>query len=291
MPDPTPPHDPSASCPTKEQPERTLNVADGAQTYTQTKKGNYNTLLSLAQTYVIGTTSITIGSGQTALVLPLTSWNLTRLNAGLGLLRETYGKEETNDSTGEATVLSTKWSMKHTQRLVSLMVVTGASASMPKCGNLLAWRREPDPVLYDAFQYHNQAGAVLTLSSSGSPSEQAVAAKVQKGVDSAMRFYPTVQRIRLYTRGKLSRTTGTGEQAVTTEQVGAKLAHIDTPGSPWDNDVTFGNPPTPAVWLKIGDDVAVNDDGTQTRTESWIGAKSWDADLYGPDGTRWENLD
>jgi hypothetical protein len=77
-----------------------------------------------------------------------------------------------------------------------------------------------------------------------------------------MRFYPTVQKVSVYTKGTIS-------------GVGIGLARISTPGSPWDS--------VAQSWLKVGDDVTVDGKtGTQTRTESWIGAKSWDADLYGP---------
>ncbi len=86
-----------------------------------------------------------------------------------------------------------------------------------------------------------------------------------------MRFYPTVQKVSTYTSGTI---TG----------VGAGLAHISTPGSPWDT--------VAASWLKVGDDVTVDGKtGTQTRTESWIGAASWDANLYGEAPNRWTELD
>jgi hypothetical protein len=141
---------------------------------------------------------------------------------------------------------------------------------MPHRGNLEAWRKEPDPALYDAYQYRNQVGSVLTLSLP----EQAVAAKLKAGTEGAMRFYPTIQKVTVYSNGKIS-------------NVGQGLATIDTPGSPWDS-ITIGG--ASAVWLKVGDDVTKNKDG-QTRTESWMGAKSWDVNLYGTGADRWTELD
>lgn len=260
MPDPPPPT-------YWEQPERVEIATDGSKSITKSYKGDYADLVTFASGLTIGTTT---ESG-----LPLRSVNITRTVASLATLRLEFGEEEDNSS-GTASVISTSWSMKHTQRIVSLMRRTGDSASMPHRGNLEAWRREPDPELYDAFQYHNQTGSVLTLSAA----EQAVAAKLKAGVDGAMRFYPTVQKVTVYGNGKIS-------------GVGANLATIDTPGSPWDSDIKFGpsGDQTNAVWLKVGDDVVKNKDG-QTRTESWMGAKSWDLNLYGtPAQGRWLELD
>lgn len=272
MPDPEPPTPPEW-----EQPERVVVKTDGSESVTKTYKGLFSALKTYADALVFGNTSYDTSG------LPLRSINLTRTvgkvnTAGsgqtpsytqLGTLRLEFGEDEDNSS-GEASVVSTVWSMKHTQRIVSLMRRTGDSASMPHRGNLEAWRKEPDPALYDAYQYRNQVGSVLTLSLP----EQAVAAKLKAGTEGAMRFYPTIQKVTVYSNGKIS-------------NVGQGLATIDTPGSPWDS-ITIGG--ASAVWLKVGDDVTKNKDG-QTRTESWMGAKSWDVNLYGTGSDRWTELD
>jgi hypothetical protein len=86
-----------------------------------------------------------------------------------------------------------------------------------------------------------------------------------------MRFYPTLQKVTVYTGGSIS-------------GVGSGLAHISTPGSPWDS--------VAASWLKVGDDISLDAKaGIQTRTESWIGAAQWDANLYGDAPARWTELD
>ena len=243
---------------TQVQPEGTRSASDGSKSETIVRKGDKATLLTEIAALVIGTTV----SPNTS--LPLQSWTLRDTVAGLATLTLTYGEDENNDGAGNASVLSESWSMKHTQRIVSLMRRTGASASMPNRGNLEAWSKEPDPELYDAFQYRTACGSVMTLSAA----EQAVAAKLARGITGAMRFYPTVQHVRQYTKGKIA-------------GVGTGLARISTPGSPWDTAA--------ASWLKVGDDVTYDVvKGVQTRTESWMGAASWDADLYGPNA--W-NLD
>lgn len=249
MPDPAPTY--------WEQPELNQTATEGANTATRNFKGNFDDLLTFANGLTIG--------GSPYGGLPLRAVNITRTVASLATLRLEYGKETSYDSQKTATETSVNWSVRHTQRIVSLMRRTGDSASMPHRGNLEAWRKEPDPALYDAFQYRNQVGSVLTLSNA----EIAVARKLAAGVEGAMRFYPTVQKVTVYTGGKIA-------------GVGAGLARISAPGSPWDS--------VAQSWLKVGDDVTVDGKtGTQTRTESWIGAKSWDADLYGANA--WPELD
>ena len=246
-----------------EQPERVEIATDGSKSITKSYTGDYADLVTFASGLTIGTT--------TESSLPLRSINLTRTVADLATLRLEFGEDVSSETATAATSTSVVWQMKHTQRIVSLMRRTGDSASMPHRGNLEAWRKEPDPALYDAFQYRAIGGGVLTLSLT----EQAVAEKLKAGVDGAMRFYPTVQKVTTYTNGKIS-------------DVGQGLAYIDTPGSPWDS-ITIGG--ATAVWLKVGDDVTKNADG-QTRTESWMGAKSWDLNLYGTAAQgRWTELD
>ena len=243
MPDPPPPT-------YWEQPELNQTATEGANTATRNFKGSYADLLAFANGLTIG--------GSPYGGLPLRAVNITRTVASLATLRLEYGKETSYDSTKTATETSFNWSMKHTQRIVSLMRKTGGSASMPARGTLEAWKREPDPDLYNNFQYRNQVGSVMTLGQDA----YLIAQKMIRGIEGAMRFYPTVQRVATYTKGTIA-------------GVGTGLARISTPSSPWDS--------VAQSWLKVGDDVTVDGKtGTQTRTESWIGAKSWDADLYGP---------
>jgi hypothetical protein len=249
--------------PNYEQPELVEFASDGSKRITRTFKGDRSELLTFAN-------GLTIGASPYG-GLPLQTVTLTRTVASLATLRLEYGLEESSDTANAASVKSTVWQMKHTQRIVSLMRRTGQSASMPSRGCLEAWRREPDPALYDAYQYRNQVGSVMTLSAA----EQLVAKKLEKGTEGAMRFYPTIQKTTTYSKGKIA-------------DVGQGLAYISTPGSPWDS-ITIGG--ATAVWLKVGDDITRNADGSQTRTESWMGAKEWDVNLYGSGADRWTELD
>lgn len=244
-----------------EQPERVEVKSDGSGSITKTYKGDYAGLKTYADSLSFKTTK---EAG-----LPLRNINLTRTvgSPNLAVLRLEFGEDASFSSEVTATEKSVNWSMKHTQRIVPLMRRTGQSAAMPHRGNLEAWSKEPDPALYDSWQYRNQAGAVMTLS----PAEIEVARKLAAGVDGAMRFYPTVQKVTVYTGGSIS-------------GVGSGLAHVSTPGSPWDS--------VAASWLKVGDDIVRDAKaGTQTRTESWIGAAQWDPNLYGDAPARWTELD
>jgi len=249
MPDPAPTY--------WEQPERVEVNTDGSKSITKSFKGDYAALVSYAGSLTIGTTAESD--------LPLRSVNITRSvgnrtqQTHLATLRLEFGADDSYDETKNAVVKSTNWSMKHTQRVVSLMRKTGGSASMPARGTLEAWKREPDPDLYNNFQYRNQVGSVMTLDQDA----YLIAQKMIKGIEGAMRFYPTIQRVRVYTTGKIA---GVGEGL-------AKIATMPQ-DCPWTNAAKS--------WLKVGDDIVLDSKaGTQTRTESWIGAKSWDADLYG----------
>lgn len=250
--------------PDYEQPELVQYAADGSKRITRTFKGDSAALLSFAN-------GLTIGASPYGGV-PLRSVTHTRTVAGLAVLKLEYGEEDPgSDTATTATTKSVVWTLKHTQRIVSLMRRTGQSASMPSRGCLEAWRKEPDPALYDAYQYRNQVGSVMTLSAA----EQLVAKKLEKGIEGAMRFYPTVQKVTTYGKGKIA-------------NAGQGLATVGTPGSPWDA-ITIGG--ATASWLKVGDDITRNADGSQTRTESWMGAKEWDANLYGSGADRWTELD
>ena len=144
MPDPAPTY--------WEQPELNQTATEGANTATRNFKGSYADPLTFANGLTIG--------GSPYGGLPLRAVNITRTVASLATLRLEYGKETSYDAQKTATETSVNWSMKHTQRIVSLMRRTGDSASMPHRGNLEAWRKEPDPALYDAFQYRGIGGGI-----------------------------------------------------------------------------------------------------------------------------------
>lgn len=248
-----------------EQPELVQSASNGSKRITRTFKGDSADLLTFANGLTIG------GSPYGGVPLQTVTHTRTVGSPNLAVLRLEYGEEQSSDTANAATARAVVWQMKHTQRIVSLMRRTGQSASMPSRGCLEAWRKETDPALYDAYQYRNQVGSVMTLSAA----EQLVAKKLEKGIEGAMRFYPTVQKTTTYGKGKIA-------------DVGQGLAYISTPGSPWDS-ITIGG--ATAVWLKVGDDVTRNADGTQTRVESWMGAKEWDVNLYGSGSDRWTELD
>lgn len=89
-----------------------------------------------------------------------------------------------------------------------------------------------------------------------------VAKKEWAGIESVLKFYPQATRTSIYS----SKQTFSSRADA--------LNHIDsTP------DAVFGD--FSVEWLKTGFDWTQNQDGTWTLTETWIGAPSWDKDLYG----------
>ena len=99
-----------------------------------------------------------------------------------------------------------------------------------------------------------------------------------------MRFYPLITRKRTYSR----------EPPAVLEN----LSKIDTPPVPattgWNGTTRVPTGLSTIVgqyeWLKCQDDADENDDGSWTRTEAWMGAKSWDEDLYGKNpGDPWND--
>lgn len=259
MPTPTPPA-PMHAVTTQTQPEGEYNATQGEESITVVRKGLYDSLKTEADALTIGT------STESATGLHLSAINLSRTVGALGILRLTYSDTESSEQQTDAEAISVTWQMKHAQKLVPIWRYCGPSAQNANRARISAWMREPDADLYGAYRYRTKNGTVVELVAQ----DQLLAAKIRAGIEQVMRFYPTVQKTTHYTKGKI---TG----------VGIGLAYIDTPGSPWDDASPGGSD----MWLKVGDDVTRNADGSQQRVETWIGEENFDANLYG-DLQRWE---
>lgn len=178
----------------------------------------------------------------------------------------TYREDVGRDASGQAAVSSDRvsWTLTTSQITYPIEKYCGPSQGMSaQAWQLRGWRNEPDINLYNNFRFRDPTGAVITLTDP----TQKIASKIMSGVETVMRFYPTLRKTTIY---------GSGDIA----GLGTKLSYIDKPGSPYDGCAS--------EWLKIGDDVTRDRTGRQTRTETWMGADSIDDDLYGADGTRWE---
>ena len=158
---------------------------------------------------------------------------------------------------------SVVWSITTSQITYPIERYCGSSGVSAQLWEIRAWQREPDTNLHRSFQFRGADMTIYTLSDAS----KRIAQKISAGIESVMRFFPTIKKISTYGGGKIR---GLGE----------KLAYIDTPGSPYDSAAK--------MWLKTGDDVQRAADGSQIRTETWIGSETIDANLYGESPERWE---
>lgn len=248
-----------------EQPERTINYTADGKTATVNYKGDYADLKTYADGLTIGASPLATGSS-----FVLSAADLVRIvgSPNLGTLRLTYTANGSSASSqGAADIIRTAWRMTNTQTEVSILRYCGQSVGAnANRQRIEAWMQEPDAGLRAAFEFRSFSGAIIQLTAN----DLLLAKKISAGIESVTRHYPTIQKETILTRGTIA-------------GIGANLDHIDTPtGAP------SGMTSAAAAWMKIGDDLDVAEDGTQTRTESWVGAASFDANLYGNGSDRWE---
>lgn len=258
-----------------EQPQLVAQNQGGTQSVQQVFRGYYADLQTLAGTYTIGTSAYG--------TLKLRDIRLERGVGSTGTLTLTFGEIEQGGGSGtSATRTGVRWSMKHSQKMVSIYRYCGDSlGASANRGRIEQWRKGTDAYLFENFSWRDKVGAVHTLSGR----DQMLAAKFRAGFESVMRFYPTIQCVETFTKGTIS-------------NIGAGLAHITAAAD--IKDTAGGAAPTgwtsaAAAWLKIGDDVTFDaGSGTQTRTQSWLGEEAFDTNFYGepdagnPDNGRWD---
>lgn len=214
------------------------------------------------------------------------SCNLRRAPADLGVLTIYCIPESAADGGGsgggqqEPQPLKDLWSARTVRNDVSVMAYCGTGDNMPKRELVEAWMKEPDGELAKAHSFRKENGEVVQLSGEAATIE--LIEKIEKGIESVVRFYPVVTRTRTYAGGV----------PACLENVG----YIDTPPGPSATDPKKNG--IAAVisthqWLKVQDDAQEREGGCTDRIESWWGiAKTdqnqnepWDPDLYGKN--RW----
>lgn len=214
------------------------------------------------------------------------SWQLARNPGDTGTLTITCVVASTIDSNGRATEpLSETWEVKSVRNDMSIMGYCGGGANNPVREWVEAWQKEPDGSIAKYMQFRKSDGTVFDLNAVPIPADEVRAiatkeliGKIQAGIDTVMRFYPMLICKKTYSAPPAS--------------VYAHLSEINTP-APGSTDVKMpGNLDTIIsghVWLKCQDDAAQQTDNKWIRTEAWIGAVSWDENLYGVvgGGGRW----
>lgn len=268
------------------QPSEEVGIdPQGMRTMTVVLKGPYESLDTLLKSLETGTEIVNGWHMVTA--------SLTHVNSA-GLLTIPCSPTEGTSGSGDATethALTETWKLRSVRNDVSILGYCGSGPSNPCREWIEAWQKEPDGEVARIPGFRKNDGSIFkidTASESSSIQNKAVAttdliAKIEKGIESVMRFYPMLIKVSTFTRPP--------------KKVYEKCSYIDTPGF-----TTAANGKTKVThpgnlsaiisaheWLKCQDDVDQTADGNWTRTESWIGClKSdggWDADLYGE--SRW----
>lgn len=201
----------------------------------------------------------------------VSSWEITTLPGDGGTL--TLSLTPGEDESGTVTAMRAVWSCKSVRNDVSILGYCGGSAGR---ANVELWQKEPEKKLADAYAFHVDKLNTSKLNSQ----EQKIAEKINKGIDSVIRFYAVLACTSYWSKlpGDMMKAIGyidtPTERSATTVEKPGNLSTI------------FGS----YYWLKVQDDVA-EQGGVFVRTESWMGIPSadgdgWDEDLYGTN--RWK---
>ena len=236
----------------------------GESTFNYILKGGYDALDALQDSLVQGQTVVT---GWFA-----NSWHLQRGKGNSGVLTITCvpdaGATEGQDP--ETLPLKEVWKIHAVRNDMSILAYCGISeGNNPLRRQIEMWQKETDGALADEYSFRKEDGSIEELT----PASQKLAKKIAKGVESVVRFYPVLVRVRTYAAPPPDCLQGIGR--VGTPPVGSSLGTAKKPGS-------LANRLNDFQWLKMQDDCDETADGKWTRTESWWGAESWDENFYGP---------
>lgn len=236
-------------------------------------KGGYDALEGLMATLTKSTVVVTGFLAST--------WELQRVPSGGGLLTincvadaGSFQPDPEKPET-EPKPLDDIWTLRGVRNDVSILAYCGPSeGNNPSRLRLECWMKESDKTLADNDSYRAADGRVIPLLAA----DKAIAAKIRKGIESVIRFYPVVTRTRVYADCPPK----------CLENLGLK----DTPPAP-AGDAKKPSGLATAVeaydWLKMQDDAIEQTDGKWSRVESWWGVTpndgGWDDDLYG--ANRW----
>lgn len=244
----------------------------------------------------------------------MSSASLQRNSGNVGTLTITCssdadGEEGTeNNSETSTKALKEVWSLRSVRNDVSILAYCGNGKDSPCREWIEAWQKEPDGKVASIPGFTLSDGTVFRFGGGDRDDEnratatREIIAKIQKGIDSVMRFYPQITRTRTYSKppscvyenlatidtpevGSETDFEKEDEETNETTSVKASAKRLVKPGN---LDSIIGA----HEWLKCQDDCSQTADGKYQRVESWIGIiKSdggWDENLYGgKDSNRW----
>ena len=236
------------------------------------------------------------------------SCSLRRVAGGLGILtidcipKSATGGEE--GGTSEVQPLKDIWSIRGVRNDVSIMAYCGDGENEPNRAMIEAWMKEPDGKLAKMHQFRRPDGEIEQLTTDAATMD--LVAKIEKGIESVIRFYPVVTRKRVYDNCPPACLEHLGfiddPPAPGTTTAPPAVQASESENEDEDDEETTSNQMAPNgladiisqyQWLKVQDDADERDDGKWSRIESWWGIKKaddqdgapWDADLYG--NNRW----
>ena len=210
--------------------------------------------------------------------------SLRRLPGGLGELVISLAPQDDEDDSGEETVTVAKketWLCHAVRNDRSILAYCGNGDYDANRAWIECWQRESDAEVAAFGNYTKPDGTVAVLTETlHHTCTFDVIRKIMAGTDSIISFYPLLTRKRQYSDCPRKVMVGLGlidtSLAVGSGSSGSTV--VKAPGNLSSVIAAF-------QWLKIQDDADELADGDWTRTESWIGAISWDPDLYG--ANRW----
>ena len=268
------------------QPNESNGIdSSGTKTFSFILKGTFSELATYEESLSQGD-EVPAGWAANAWTLARNAGNVGTLTVTCRPLDEVSSTDEDGNVTTEETPLTEIWSLKSVRNDVSILGYCGSQEKNPCREWIEAWQKEPDGKIASEYGFTQADGTVFTIDESSSDEatqRRAVAtkdliAKIQTGIDTVMRFYPMLTCQTTYTNPPAS--------------VYANLACIDTPSGSTLAAKTIKKPGnldaiiSAHQWLKCQDDCSQNADGTWSRTQSWMGAVSWDENLYGTED-RW----
>ena len=249
----------------KLQPQITVASDDEGETATVRWKGSLDLIKAQAAGYRIGQ-PYTVAAGGVTIQGDCKRATVETGPGGLATLSLSLFAEHKTASARSAKKYKEDWELTNSQEMIPISQYAGPSGGAnANLRQIELWRNGDDPDLYAAYQYKDGDGTV-TLDGG----TLKLAEKIRQGIETVMRFSPTIRKVTRYSKGHVA-------------GLGKKLSHIDTP-----SDAPSGMANAAKAWLKIGDNLSIAGDGTQTRTELWLGADSWDENLYGEPPKRWE---
>ena len=250
---------------------------EGARAFSYILKGGYGALDALQTALKVGDV---VEEGWFA-----KTWTLQRGAGDSGTLTiecvNDAGQAEAEEGElGEDIPLKETWKIHAVRNDMNILAYCGQSESSPNRRQLELWMKETNGTLAENFQFRDEDGYEDTLS----PVSQLLAAKIAKGVESVVRFYPVLVRQRIYAEPPPDCLAAVG--FVDDPPTQSLTQNLKKPKNLATKIALF-------QWLKMQDDCDESADGKWTRTESWWGllktegnnGEPWDADLYG--ANRW----